>query len=166
MSMCRIISCVVGRGGLLWPVYSLSKTLAFALLRFVLEGQICLLLQVSRLPIFAFLSHMKKVQFSSVAQSCPTLCNPINCSTPGLPVHHQLLDFTQTQVRWVGDAIQPSHPVIPLLLSTSIFCSIGIFSNESVLYIRWPAFGVSASASVLPMNIQDLFPWRLQTNDW
>ena len=51
------------------------------------------------------------VQFSSVAQSCPTLCDPMNCSTPGLPVHHQLLEFTQTHVHRVGDAIQPSHPL-------------------------------------------------------
>ena len=51
------------------------------------------------------------VQFSSVAQLCPTLCNPMDCSTPGLPVHHQLLEFIQTHVHWVGDAIQPSHPL-------------------------------------------------------
>ena len=51
------------------------------------------------------------VQFSSVAQSCPTLCDPMDCSTPGLPVHHQLLEFTQTHVHWVDDAIQPSHPL-------------------------------------------------------
>ena len=51
------------------------------------------------------------VQFSSVAQSCPTLCNPMNCSTPGFPVHHQLLEFTQTHGHWVGNAIQPSHPL-------------------------------------------------------
>ena len=50
-------------------------------------------------------------QFSSVAQSCLTLCNPMNCSTPGLPVHHQLPEFTQTHVHQVGDAIQPSHPL-------------------------------------------------------
>ena len=52
-------------------------------------------------------------QFSSVAQSCPTLCDPMNRSTPGLPVHHQLLEFTQTHIYWVGDAIQPSHPLSP-----------------------------------------------------
>ena len=51
------------------------------------------------------------VQFSSVAQSCPTLCDPMNCSTPGLPVHHQLPEFTQTHVHRVGDTIQPSHPL-------------------------------------------------------
>ena len=52
-----------------------------------------------------------RVQFSSVAQLCLTLCEPMNCSTPGLPVHHQHLEFTQTHVRRVGDAIQPSHPL-------------------------------------------------------
>ena len=51
------------------------------------------------------------VQFSSVAQLCPTLCNPMDCSTPGLPDYHQLSEFTQTHVHWVGDAIQPSHPL-------------------------------------------------------
>ena len=51
------------------------------------------------------------IQFSSVAQSCPTLCDPMDCNTPGLPVHHQLPEFTQTHVHWVGDAIQPSHPL-------------------------------------------------------
>ena len=56
-------------------------------------------------------SLFSSVQFSSVAQSCPTLCNPMNRSTPGLPVHHQLPEFTQTHVYQVGDAIQPSHPL-------------------------------------------------------
>ena len=51
------------------------------------------------------------IQFTSVTQSCPTLCNPMNCSTPDLPVHHQLPDFTQTHVHWVSDAIQLSHPL-------------------------------------------------------
>ena len=51
------------------------------------------------------------IQFSSVAQSCPTLCDPMNCSTPGFPVHHQLPEITQTHVHQVGDAIQPSHPL-------------------------------------------------------
>ena len=56
--------------------------------------------------------RFSSVQFSSVTQSCPTLCDPMNRSTPGLPVHHQLLEFTQTYVHWVGDAIQPSHPLL------------------------------------------------------
>ena len=60
---------------------------------------------------------IRSVQFSSVAQSCPTLCDPVDYSTPGLPAHHQLLQFTQTHVHWVGDATQPSHPLSsPLLL--------------------------------------------------
>ena len=54
---------------------------------------------------------LKNTQFSSTAQSCPTLCYPMDCSTPGLPVHHQLAEFTQTHVHWVSDAIQPSHPL-------------------------------------------------------
>ena len=58
------------------------------------------------------LSSFSSVQFSSVAQSCPTLCDPMNRSTPGLPVHHHLPGFTQTHVRWVCDAIQPSHPLL------------------------------------------------------
>ena len=56
--------------------------------------------------------YISSVQFSSVAQSCPTLCDPMNRSKPGLPVHHQLLEFTQTHVYRVGDAIQPSHPLL------------------------------------------------------
>ena len=59
---------------------------------------------------FGLFCKMVSVQFSSVAQSCPTLCDPMNCSTPGLPVHHQLPEFTQTHVHRVSDAIQPSHP--------------------------------------------------------
>ena len=57
------------------------------------------------------LDRKHRVQFSSVAQSCLTPCDPMNCSTPGLPVNHQLLEFTQTEVHRVGDAIQPSHPL-------------------------------------------------------
>ena len=58
------------------------------------------------------LRNFHLIQFSSVAQSCPTLCNPMNCSTPGLPVHHHLPEFTQTHVHRVSDAIQPSHPLL------------------------------------------------------
>ena len=58
-----------------------------------------------------FTIRFDSVQFSSVTQSCPTLCDPMNCSIPGVPVHHQLPESTQTHVHWVGDAIQPSHPL-------------------------------------------------------
>ena len=78
--------------------------------------------------------------FSSVAQSCPTLCEPMNCSTPGLPVHHQLPKFTQTHVHRVSDAIQPSHPLSRLLFLSPIPPSIRVFSNESTLCMRWPKY--------------------------
>ena len=95
-------------------------------------------------------------QFSLVAQSCPTLCNAMDCSMPGLPVHHQLLESTHTHVRWVSDAIQPSHP---LLYLPSIFPSIRVFSNEWALCIRWPKYWSFSFffffASIFPVNTQD-----------
>ena len=90
------------------------------------------------------------LQFSSVTQSCLTLCNPMDCSMPGIPVHHQFPELTQTHVHWVGDAIQPSHPLSSLLFLLSIFPSNRVFSNKSVLHIRWPkywSFGFSISPS-------------------
>ena len=85
-----------------------------------------------------------------VAQLCQTLGHPMDCSTPGFPVLHHLLDFAQIHVHWVGDAIQPCHPLSSLLLLPSIFPSIRVFSNESALRIRWPkywnfSFSISAS---------------------
>ena len=93
-------------------------------------------------------------QFRSVAQLCPTLCDPTDCSTPGFPVYYQLPELAQTHVHQLCDAIQPSHPLRPLLLPPSIFPSIRVFSNESVLCIRWPKYWTS----VLPVNIQDSSP--------
>ena len=98
------------------------------------------------------------IQFSSVTQSYPTLWDTMNYSTPGLPVHHQLLEFTQT---YDQESVIPSNHLIlscPLLLLPSIFPSITVFSNDSAFSIRWPSIRVSASASVLPINIQDWFP--------
>ena len=85
----------------------------------------------------------------SVTQLCPILCNTINGQ--GFPVHHQLLELAQTHVHRVSDAIQPSHPLSPLLLSPSIFPSIRVFSNESILHIRWPKYW-SFSFSINPFN--------------
>ena len=88
-------------------------------------------------------------QFSSVAQSYLTLCNPMDCSMPGFPVRHQLLELAQTHVHRIGDPIQPSHPLSSL--SPSIFPSIWVFSKESVLCIRWPKYW-SFSFSISPSN--------------
>ena len=77
--------------------------------------------------------------FSSVAHLCPTLCDTMDCSTPGFPVYQQLPELAQTHVHWVGDAIQPSNPLLFLSLP-SILPSIRVFSNESVLCIGWPKY--------------------------
>ena len=86
-----------------------------------------------------------------VAKMCRILCNPVECSTPGFPVLHYLLEFAQTHVHWVGDAIQQSYPLSPLLLLPSIFPNIWVFSNEPALHIRWPKYW-SFSFSISPSN--------------
>ena len=89
---------------------------------------------------------------SSVPQSCPTLGDPMNHSTPGLPVHHQLPESTQTHIHWVGDAIQPSFPLSspsPPALNPSQHQSL--FNSESTLRIRWPKYW-SFSFNICPSN--------------
>ena len=93
--------------------------------------------------------HKLSDQIRSVPESCPTLCDPMNRSTPGLPVHYQLPEFTQTHVHRVSDAIPQSHPLSspsPLAPSPS---SIRVFSNESTLHMRWPKYW-SFSFSIIP----------------
>ena len=68
---------------------------------------------IKKAKVFCLVTLKFTIQFNSVAQSCPTLCDPMNCSMPGLPVHHHLQEFTQTHIHWVSDAIQPSHPLSP-----------------------------------------------------
>ena len=94
-------------------------------------------------------------QFSSVAQSCPTLYNPVDCSKPGLPVHHQLPELAQTLIHRVNDAIQASHP-----LSSPSPPALNLFKHQCLFQHQFFASGgqstgASVSASVLPMNIQD-----------
>ena len=88
---------------------------------------------------------------SSVAQLCLTLCDPVDCSMPGLPVHHQLPEFTQTHVHRVGNAIQPSHPLSTPSPPALNLPSIRVFSNQSVLHIRWPRYW-SFSFNISPSN--------------
>ena len=104
------------------------------------------------------ISYKTTVQFSSVAQSCSTLCNPANHSTPGLPVHHQLPEFTQTHVHWVGDAFQPSYPVVPFSSCSQSFPAAGSFQMSQLFAPSGQSIGVSALASVLPMNTQAWSP--------
>ena len=103
----------------------------------------------------------RSVQFRSVAQSCLTLCNSVDCSMPGFPVHRQLPKFTQTHVHWVDEAILRSHPtsVVPFSSRLQPFPASGdAFQMSQFFASGGQSIGVSASASVLPMNIQDWFP--------
>ena len=108
--------------------------------------------------VSAVQQHESAVQFSSVAQSCPALCDPMDCSMPGFPVHHQLLDFTQTHVHWVGDATQLSHLSSPSSPTFNLFPISGSFPMSQFFTSGGQSIEVSASASILPVNIQDWFP--------
>ena len=99
----------------------------------------------------------------SVTQSYPTLCDPMDCSMPGLPVLHHLPELAQTHVYWVGDAIQPSHPLSPPSPPAFNLSSIRVFSNDSVLHIRWPKYW-SFSFSISPsIEYSGLISFRM---DW
>ena len=99
-----------------------------------------------------FVFGMLHFQFSSAAQLCPTLCNPMDYSTPGFPVHHQFLELAQTHV--IIESVMPSNHLIlchPLLFLTSIFPSIRVFANELILCIRWSNYW-NFSLSISPSN--------------
>ena len=108
--------------------------------------------------VFNTFSH----QSVSVTQLCPTLCDPMDCSTPGFPVHHQLPELAQTHVHWVSDAIQPFHPLSsPSSPAFNLSQHQGLFQWVSSSPSGGQSIGVSASTSVLPMNIQDWSPLGL-----
>ena len=102
-------------------------------------------------------SQSESVQFSSVAQLCPTLCDPMNHSTPGLLVHHQLLEFTQTHVHWVSDATQPSHP-----LSSPSPPALNLSQHQGLF--KWVSFSHEV-ATVLDFQLQhQSFQWTPRTD--
>ena len=103
-------------------------------------------------------THFISAQFSSVTHSCPTLCDPMNRSTPGLLVPHQFPESTQTHVHRVGDAIQPFHPVMPFSSCPQSFPASGSFQMSQLFASGGPSIGVSASTSVLSKNTQDWSP--------
>ena len=103
---------------------------------------------------YLFLNCAILHQFSLVTQSCPTLCDPMDYRTPGFPVHHQLLELTQTHVHQVSDPIISSS-VVPFSSCLQSFPASGSFPMSQLFALGGQSIGVSASASVLPMNIQD-----------
>ena len=113
---------------------------------------------------FTVCMHWFSVQFSSVAQSCLTLCDPMNCSTPGLPVHHQLPEFTQTHVHRVGDAIQPSHPRSSPSPASNPSQHWSLSQMSQLFAWGGQSTGVSALASFLPKNAQGWSP--LEWTGW
>ena len=96
-------------------------------------------------------------------QSCPSLCNTTGCSMPGFPKHHQRLNLTQPHVHRLGDAIQPSHPVFPFSSCLQFFLTSGSFPMRQFFPSGGQIIGASASASALPVNIQNWFFFRM---DW
>ena len=107
---------------------------------------------------FCMREIMYSIQFSSIAQLSPTVCDPMDCSTPGLPVHHHLLELTQTHAHRVNDAIQPSYPVVPFSSHLQSFPASRSFPVSQFFTSGGQSIRVSASASVLPMHIQNRFP--------
>ena len=108
-------------------------------------------------------SSSASVQFSSVTQSYPTFCEPMNLSTPGLTVHHQLPEFTQIHVHCVSDAIQPSHPLLSTFHPALNLSQHQSFQMTQLFTSGGQSIGVSASTSVFPMNTLD---WSLGWTSW
>ena len=112
-----------------------------------------------QLDVIRFISLFVLNLFSSVQsfQSCPSLCNAMDCSMPSFPIHHQLPELTQAHVHRLGDAIQTSHPVFPFSSCLPSFLTSGFFPMSQFFPSGGQIIGASASASILPVNIQDWF---------
>ena len=162
MSSTKIYWCYAIISTELWLRWrDIEKVCPFLLLKAI--DSVSTYLRISSLnisgPLWLIIAvYFVSVQFSSVTQSCPTLCDPMNRSTPVLPAHHQHPEFTRTHVHRVGDAIQPSHPLwSPSPPAPNPSQHQGIFQWVNSTW-GGQSIGVSASASVFPMNTQDWSP--------
>ena len=142
-------------GGLLGSMAKLYRRCAFLPMS-ILKGEKKLCREKERSLLHRIKYIFKSV--SSISQSCLTLCDLMIRNTPGLPIHHQLPQSTQTHVHWVSDAIQPSHPVIPSYSCPQSFQASGSFQMSQHFSSGGQSIGVSDSTSVLHMNTQDWFP--------
>ena len=132
-------------------------------LKFIVLGlkiEFLILIRIKNSRFLLFISIKQDVQFSvhfsSVAQSCPTLCDPMDCSTPGLPVHHWLPELTQTHVHRVGDAIQPSHPLLsPSLPAFNLMYNSRILAKQQ---LRISIYAIIFHQTTFP-NIVYLLLW-------
>ena len=122
-----------------WVFGGLEASLLIGCGRHCSQQELCA--PVALVFLFVCVLFCFAASFCSVTQWCLTLCDPMNCSTPGFPALHYLPELAQTHVHWVSDTIQPSHPLSPhLLLLPSVFPSIRVISNELALPIRWPKY--------------------------
>ena len=133
----------------MFHIYPFLSILTDPSLVLVLLGCLSYIIAIVYLFIYLFFNKVS-VQFSSVPQSCPTLCIPMDSSTPAFPVHHHFSELDQTHVHWVGEAIQPPHPLLSPSPPTFNLSSIRVFSNEA-LHIRWPNYWIF-TFSISPSN--------------
>ena len=151
MLWCKFFEC----WGFLFYMYLFFNWKIIALQNFVVFCQISTWISHS---FFTLLCHLYQKALSVQSLSPVRLCSPMDCSTSGLPVHHQVPEFTQTHVHWVSDVIQPSHPLSSPSPSAFNLSQHQVFPMSQFITSDGQSIGVSALVSVLPMNIHDWFP--------